>query len=157
LANSEEFEFKKNAWNMGLLVIPAKLRPFAAKSGQFDFVGGFNMGATFSWTMKHNWKTDKTINLLGYAGVGTVNIDTLQSGNTTKPEQKNIAVFTIGTGLMWEKKGVQISLLTGLDFPSGLTQQKWVYRNMPWIGLGIGYAIFKIQSGDGQGAKGENK
>jgi len=47
---------------------------------------------------------------------------------------------------MWEKNGIQLSILTGIDFPSGNLQQKGVYRNQPWIGFGLGFGLFKIDN-----------
>ena len=47
---------------------------------------------------------------------------------------------------MFEKNGVQLSLLCGVDLPSGNIQKKWVYRNMPWLGLGVGVGLFKINN-----------
>jgi len=141
-SNSIEFENKKGLWNIGLLVLPVKVRPFATERGQFDFADGFSVGTSFSWTVHHNWKTNFTHNFLLYVGISSYTAD-----SSKLKEQRNdykIAMFSPAVGWMWEKNNVQLSILTGIDFPSGNLQQKWVYKNMPWIGVGVGIGLFKI-------------
>ena len=142
--NSKEFEDKSNAWNIGLLVMPIKIRPFATESGQFDFSDGVSVGTTLSWTLHHNFKTDFTHNLLLYVGISSYTAD--ESKIKEQREDYKIATFSPAIGWMWEKNGVQLSLLTGIDFPSGNLQKNWVYRNMPWFGMGIGVGLFKINN-----------
>ena len=144
LNNSIEFEDKSNAWNIGLLVMPIKIRPFATESGQFDFSDGVSVGTTLSWTLHHNFKTDFTHNLLLYVGISSYTAD--ESKIKEHREDYKIATFSPAIGWMWEKNGVQLSLLTGIDFPSGNLQKNWVYRNRPWVGMGIGVGLFKINN-----------
>lgn len=140
--NSVEFENKKGLWNIGLLVLPVKLRPFATEKGQFDFADGFSVGTTFSWTVHHNWKTNFSHSFLLFVGISSYTAD-----SSKLREQRNdykIAAFSPAIGWMWEKNNIQLSLLTGIDFPTGNLQQKWVYRNKPWVGVGVGIGLFKI-------------
>jgi hypothetical protein len=142
LNNSIEFENKNGALNVGLLALPVKIRPFATESGQFDFADGFSVGTTLSWTLHHNFKTGFTHNLLLYVGISSFTAD-----SSKIKEQRNdykIAAFSPAIGWMWGKNNVQLSVLGGMDFPAGNLQKKWVYRNMPWFGLGIGIGLFKI-------------
>lgn len=144
LNNSKEFDNKNNTWNIGLLVMPVKIRPFATESGQFDFSDGVSVGTTLSWTVHHNFRTNFTHNLLLYVGISSYTAD-----STKIKEVRNdykIAAFSPAVGWMWERNSVQLSLLAGIDFPAGNIQKNWVYRNMPWFGLGIGIGLFKIDS-----------
>ncbi len=144
LNNSKEFEDKSDAWNIGLLVMPIKIRPFATESGQFDFSDGVSVGTTLSWTLHHNFKTNFTHNLLLYVGISSYTADESKIKETR--EDYKIATFSPAIGWMWEKNGVQLSLLTGIDFPAGSLQKNWVYSNMPWFGMGIGVGLFKINN-----------
>jgi len=144
VTNSVEFENKNGAWNIGLLVMPVKIRPFATESGQFDFSDGVSVGTTLSWTIYHNFRTDFTHNLLLYVGVSSYTAD--ESKIKEKREDYKIATFSPAVGWMWEKKSVQLSLLAGVDFPAGNLQKQWVYRNMPWFGMGLGIGLFKISN-----------
>ncbi len=140
--NSVEFESKKGLWSIGLLVLPIKIRPFATEKGQFDFADGFSVGTTFAWTLHHNWKTNFSHNALLYVGIGSYTADSLKIKE--KRNDYKIATFSPALGWMVEKNNIQLSILAGIDFPSGNLQQKWVYRNKPWIGVGIGIGLFKI-------------
>jgi hypothetical protein len=154
LNNSTEFENKSGLWNIGLLLLPIKIRPFATESGQFDFSNGFSVGTTFAWTRHHNWKTNYMNSFLLYAGISSYKAD--ESKIKEPREDYTIATFSPALGWMWEKNNVQLSLLMGIDFPAGNIQKKWVYRNQPWFGIGVGIALFKINS-DTQTKSGENK
>lgn len=152
--NSTEFENKSGKWNIGLLAMPIKLRPFATESGQFDFLSGYSVGTTFSWTVHHNWKSNFTHNFLVYAGVSSYKAD--ESKIKEFREDYTITTFSPALGWMVEKHNVQLGLLVGIDFPAGELQKKWVYRNMPWFGIGVGVALFKINN-ENQSKTGENK
>lgn len=140
--NSIDFENKKGLWNIGLLVLPVKARLFATEGGQFDFADGFSVGTTFAWTVHHNWKTNFTHNLLLYVGISSYTGDSLKLKEIRNDYK--IATFSPAIGWMWEKNNVQLSILVGVDFPTGNLQKKWVYKNMPWVGVGIGVGLFKI-------------
>jgi hypothetical protein len=144
--NSTEFENKGGLWSIGLLVLPIKIRPFATESGQFDISSGFSVGTTFSWTVHHNWETNFTHSFLIYAGISSYKAD--ESKIKEEREDYTIATFSPALGWMWEKNNVQLGVLVGIDFPPGALQKKWVYRNQPWVGLGIGIALFKIDNGE---------
>lgn len=61
-------------------------------------------------------------------------------------ETETIATFSPALGYMWEKHNVQLTLLAGVDLPAGKIQKEWVYRNMPWLGIGVGIGLFKIDN-----------
>ncbi len=152
--NSTEFENHNKALNIGLLALPVKIRPFATESGQFDFSDGFSVGTTLSWTIHHNFKKGFTHNALLYVGISSFTAD-----SSKIKEQRNdykIATFSPAIGWMWGKNNVQLSFLVGVDFPPGQLQKKWVYRNKPWFGLGIGIGLFKIGN-EGNNIEGKNK
>jgi len=151
--NSVEFENKTGLWNIGLLALPVKIRPFATESGQFDFTGGFSVGTTFSWVVHQNWQTNFTHNFLLYAGISSYKAD--ESKIKELREDYTIATFSPAVGWMWEKNNVQLSLLVGIDFPTGNLKKTWVYRNQPWFGIGIGFGLFKIDNNT-QNTNGKN-
>jgi hypothetical protein len=148
LNNSVEFENKNGQLNIGLLALPVKIRPFATENGQFDFTDGFSVGSTFSWTLHHNFQTGFTHNLLGYMGISSFTADSSKIKEVRNDNDYKIAAFSPAIGYMWGKNNVQLTLLVGIDFPAGKVQQNWVYRNKPWIGLGIGIGMFKIGNED---------
>lgn len=140
--NSAAFENVKGTWNLGFLVLPVKLRPFATERGQFDFSDGYSVGTTFAFTVAQNMNNGLTQSLLLYAGISSYTADSLKL-----KERRNdykIAAFSPAAGYMLEKNNVQLSIIIGFDFPAGNLQKKWVYRNQPWFGIGLGFSLFKI-------------
>lgn len=72
----------------------------------------------------------------------------MDSANT-KGFQKiktNASAISPTTGLVvhFKKSGLQLITTIGLDFIAGELGRKWVYRNQPWLGIGVGFSIFKF-------------
>jgi hypothetical protein len=145
LARSEEFEYKQDSWNVGLMFLPVKVRPFATTSGVFDFTSDINVGTSFSWTVRHDFVHGWNWNLLAYVGLSTVKVDSTISGDPkfTGPAQ-NYTTFSPALGMYWEKKNVQLGFAIGMDFLAGPLQKTWVYRGMPWFSIAAGINLFKL-------------
>jgi len=156
-SKSADFEFKKNSWNIGLMYLPIKIRPFATKSGLFDFYSDLSIGTSFSWTICQNIKNDWTTNLLIYTGVSSIKVDSLISGGDTAffKGPLNITAFSPAIGLFWEKKGIQFGFAIGMDFLTRSLQKTWVYQGMPWLSLTAGLNIFNLTN-KSSNAKGAN-
>lgn len=154
LNNSIEFEHKMYQWNIGVLAMPVKLRPFATESGQFEFLDGVSFGTTFAWTCAQNRVTGRTASMFLYAGLSSFTVD--ESKIKEVRDDYKLTTFSPGVGFLVEKNKIQLSLMTGFDFPAGKIQQKWVYRNMPWVSIGLGFSLFKI-SNDESPQTGTNK
>jgi len=152
--SSKEFENKTNKWSLGLLILPVKIRAWADTSGQFEYSDGFSLGTAFSWTFKYQWANDKSYNLVAYTGISSINVDSLKTKGATKTEK--IAAFSPAVGIMIEKSGIQVGAFIGIDFPIGDIQRDWVYRNKPWIGIGLGFSIFKYTNNDNKSEAGKN-
>jgi hypothetical protein len=146
LNNSVEFESKYHQWNVGILVLPVKLRPFATESGYFDFLDGFSLGTSFSINLDHNWVRGRSQSIVFYAGLSSFNADSAKIKEYR--QDYKITAFSPAVGYMIEKSGIQLCGMIGFDFPVGAIQKKWVYRNMPWISIGLGFSIFKIANND---------
>ncbi len=153
MRSSKEFVNKNGVFNLGILFLPVKIRPFATESGQFDFSDGFSLGTTFSLTYHHNWVNDFTHNLLLYLGTSNFTLDSSKIKEVR--DEYKISAFSPAIGYMMQKNQIQISLLVGIDFPSGSVQKNWVYRNQPWIGVGLGFGLFKL-SDSANSQKGDN-
>ena len=144
-SKSEEFEYLTGSWNVGLMYLPVKLRPFATKSGAFDFSSNINLGVSFSTALHQNLNNDMTTNLVGYIGVSSIKIDSLMANDTTfKQAGQETVAFSPAVGLYWQKKAVQLGFVVGMDFVSGKLQKSWIYRGMPWISITAGINIFNL-------------
>jgi hypothetical protein len=144
--NSVEFESKFHQWNIGILILPIKVRPFATESGHFDFLDGLSLGTALSFNVEQKWAKNRSINIVLYAGLSSFTADSAKIKE--RREDYKITAFSPAVGLMFEKSGVQICGMIGMDFPVGSIQKKWVYRNMPWMSIGLGFSLFKISNND---------
>ena len=149
---AEDFDYKVDAWNVGAMILPVKIRPFATTSGAFDFSSNVNLGISFSWVMHHNIRNDWTANLLIYLGGSSIKLDSLTAGDPNfKPTGQLSAAFSPAAGVYWEKKGIQLGIATGMDFLIGGLQKSWVYRGMPWLSLTAGINIFNLSNNSTKG------
>jgi hypothetical protein len=155
-SKSEEFDYVKGAWNVGLMYLPIKLRPFARRSGAFDFTSNINLGVSFSSALTQNLKSDFTSNLLLYIGASSIKVDSLIAGDTSyKQTAQETLAFSPAIGMYWQKKSIQLGFAIGMDFLIGKLQKTWDYRGMPWISLTAGINIFNLTKNTNS-AKGTN-
>lgn len=159
MSSSLEFVGKKDTWSLGLMYLPVKVRPFATRSGAFDFTSEFSLGTTFSWTFYHNNISDRTISLIIYTGVSSIKVDSATSGsnNILYSTNPSIVAFSPAIGLTMIRNGIQLGLAIGIDFPANQLQKTWIYRNMPWISLSAGVNIFNLNQGSSNRAAHNNK
>lgn len=84
----------------------------------------------------------------GLIGTGT---ETLSINNTDgtdkapkKDEEFTIGIASFGLGYVYSRNKLAIGIFYGKDFGVGSISNTWNYDNRPWIGLGLGYDIFKL-------------
>ncbi len=72
-------------------------------------------------------------------------VDSLTTkGNLTS--STSAASFSPHLGFIFDYQSFQFGLYTGMDFLDGEPNKLWVYRNKPWMGIGIGYSLFKTET-----------
>jgi hypothetical protein len=76
--------------------------------------------------------------------VSTVNVDSATTGGKADNNTKTLASITPTLGVLFEVKTFQLGLFTGIDFLTGAgdISQYWMYKNQPWLGVGIGVSLF---------------
>lgn len=141
------------------LIIPIKYRP---KDGDNDiddsFTTAFNvavfLGGTIGQSNFHYRKKigNKTITHKNSFGIflGTA-AETLNASNTddsanapTDSETRTIGLFSTGLGYVYSRNKLAIGAFVGWDFGVGSISNTWDYDGRPWIGIGLGYDIFKL-------------
>jgi hypothetical protein len=79
-------------------------------------------------------------------GVATVEYDSTSTYEKPLEVSQPAAVsFSIGALYQWQR--LQIMALVGWDMLQGPQRANWVYHGRPWVGLGIGAAIFSATEG----------
>lgn len=135
-----------NSFTVGIPTIPAKLRFGNSGKGSnpryFRFEGNLSLGLSGGW--KHSFGEDNkyAFNLLAGFTIASVDVDSL----TTKGKVNSItsaASFSPHLGFVFDVQSFQFGLYLGMDFLYGEPNNYWVYRNQPWLGIGIGYSLFK--------------
>ncbi|MGV3612865.1 MAG: hypothetical protein ACO1N0_18030 [Fluviicola sp.] len=138
----------RHTFTVGIPTIPAKLRFGNGGTGNdpryFRFEGNISLGLSAGWKYSFgNGGTKYAINLLAGFTVASVQVDSI----TTKGKVGSVtsaASFSPHIGLVFDVGDVQFGLYTGLDFLYGEPNKYWVYRNQPWLGIGIGYSLFEV-------------
>ena len=112
--------------------------------------GGWTWGKTkFTHRKKIGNRTNTKKNTLGlFLGSSAVELKATNTNITlAQPQGDREGTFgTISFGLgyvkSWNK--ISIGLFTGIDKGVGRVSEAWIYDGKPWLGIGVGYDLFKL-------------
>lgn len=134
---------QRYAFTLGSVITPLKLR-FAP----FDFSKDFTIGSTFG--VKYTKSDFAPVSFSGLIGLGvsSVSLDSFSTSGKTRTRQETLA-FTPSIGVMLEFGNAQVGIFTGIDMLSSTNAlfESYIYKNKPWISIGLGYSIFTGSSG----------
>ena len=129
---------QRYAFTLGSVITPIKLR-----FGPFDFSKDFTIGSTFG--VKYTKSDFAPVSFSGLLGIGVsgVTLDSFSTNGKVRNRQETQA-FTPSLGFMLEFGNAQVGVFTGIDMLSGSNPifDSYVYRNKPWVSIGLGYSIF---------------
>jgi hypothetical protein len=138
-----------HSFTVGIPTIPAKLRFGNGGKGYdpryFRFEGNLSLGLSGGYKYSFGEDDKYAINTLVGFTVASVAVDSL----TTKGKvnsNTSAASFSPHFGLVFDVQSFHFGLYTGIDFLHGEPNKYWVYRNQPWLGIGIGYSLFKTEA-----------
>ena len=141
-------------WTFGTVILPLKLR-FGDTDNKgnnlryFDFTSEVNIGLSIAWRMTRvNTRTIDTY-LFGSLNLSSIPVDSANTHGFQKTKTNTSAISpTIGMVINFKNSGLQLIGTIGYDFMAGELGRKWTYRNQPWIGIGVGFSIFKFGNKD---------
>ncbi len=145
----------RNSFVVGIPTVPTKLR-FGSSNimdqRYFRFEGNLNLGLSVGW--KRYWCESKNFSTNAFLGftLSSIAVDSI----TTKGKintNTSVASFSPHIGVVFDAKKFQFGIYTGIDLLNGETNNFWVYRNQPWIGIGLGFNLFNTESGREQTQK----
>jgi len=129
---------QRYAFTLGSVITPIKLR-----FGPFDFSKDFTIGSTFG--VKYTKSDFSPVSFSGLIGIGVsgVTLDSFSTNGKVRNRQETLA-FTPSLGVMLEFGNAQVGVFTGIDMLSGSNPifDSYIYRNKPWVSIGLGYSIF---------------
>lgn len=134
---------QRYAFTLGSVITPIKLR-----ISPFDFSKDFTIGSTFG--VKYTKSDFAPVSFSGLVGIGvsSVSLDSFSTNGKVRTRQETLA-FTPSLGVMLEFGNAQIGLFTGIDMLSSNNNifDNYIYKNKPWISIGLGYSIFTASAG----------
>lgn len=137
-------------WTFGTVILPLKLR-FGDTDSKgnnlryFDFTSEVNVGLSLAWRMtRGNTRTIDTY-FFGSLNLSSIPVDSANTQGFQKTKTNASAISpAAGMVINFKNSGLQLITTIGVDFMAGELGRKWTYRNQPWIGIGVGFSIFKL-------------
>jgi hypothetical protein len=83
----------------------------------------------------------------GIVGAGAENLSLTNTDGTKTEEEINgrtIGFLTFGGGYVFSSNKFAFGVFTGIDWGVGEISNSWDYDSRLWIGIGVGYDIFKL-------------
>ena len=142
-----EEKLPANQFSVGAMTLPMKLR-FGQKNedgtnkSYSSFTGNISVGLSFG--LKHNYNKTFAINYLGGFSLSAIPVSAETTNNYVEDETNQSAV-TWHLGILAEINNFQIGVFTGIDYLSGKVNKEWIYKDKPWLGVGIGFSFFNAK------------
>lgn len=156
---------RSSGFVFGPLIVPIKMR-FGSFRGDpkerrtyFDLTADVNLGLAAG----HKWAfvrkgNNRPFELAALGGVSITSI-TMNADNTQNflTNENKISALTLTAAGVFIKDQFQIGVMVGMDFPSGEVGKKWIYRDMPWVGIGLGVTLFQNNNDRTMAVQAKNK
>lgn len=149
---SSDFEENKSRLGFGTVLLPVKIRFGDERDGTklyTKFESGINLGVALTWRFRRKLHEVDTYGLLSFSS-SQVSLDAENTNNYISTSQSELAM-TPSTGILFQfKNKLQIILITGIDVVSGKIGREWIYRDKPFLGLGLGFNIAELGKKPGE-------
>ncbi|MEM9919941.1 MAG: hypothetical protein AAF990_17725 [Bacteroidota bacterium] len=143
---------KKGA-KLGMITVPLKIYMGNNSDELPDFtnnvVSDINLGITVGHnTERYLFRPGRAPELRNHHFIfvfltaNRLQLNALNTDNDPDINDDDILALSLGLGYQFGFRRFGISLMFGQDLPSSSLGDKWVFRNQPWFGLGIGYQLF---------------
>jgi hypothetical protein len=132
------------ALSLGNIISPLKIRLLP-----FDFSRDLMIGSTIGLRYQPSATRTLSCNLLLGLGLSQNSIDSFSTNGKVR-NPADVLTFTPSLGCVVEFGQAQLGLFTGWDVMAhnNSFRKEWIYSRQPWLGLGVGYAIFSFQGKD---------
>lgn len=138
-----------HSFTVGIPTIPAKLRFGNGGNGDnpryFRFDGNVSLGLSGGYKYSFGEDGKYAINTMVGFTIASVTVDSLTTKGRVNTNT-SAASFSPHFGFVFDFQSFQFGLYTGIDLLYGEPNKYWVYRNQPWLGIGIGYSLFQTEA-----------
>ena len=149
---SEGIIITKTSLKVSAITVPLKVYLSNQSDSLATFTNNIETDVNIALTIGKSWdkylfkegeeaKLSNTNNLFGFIGLNKLELN--KKNTDGKNDEDNILTLSSGIGYQYGYGKLGLSFLLGLDLPFSKTGQNWVFKYQPWIGVGIGYSIFK--------------
>ena len=141
------------------LTIPLKYR-FREKSKDIseEFTSAFNLNFFLGYSYgntsfmfrdkvgnkSNTWKISGGL----IFGASTLKLNSSNTSSADKPIESGNTIdqglFSFGLGTTYSFNKLNFGVFYGWDYSLGEASDKWNYNGFPWLGIGVGYSLFKI-------------
>ncbi|AZJ34795.1 hypothetical protein [Tenacibaculum singaporense] len=149
---TEGVKITRKSWKVSAITVPLKIYLTSQSDSLSSFTNNIETDVNVAVTYGKSWekysykkgrepKLTNTQNFYGFLGLNKLeltekNTDGINDGD-------NILSISSGVGYQYGYGKLGLSILLGMDFPVSSLGQNWVFKYQPWLGMGIGYSIFK--------------
>lgn len=149
----------RHSFTVGALLLPIKMRFGSGKTvtttsqgstqsitthpRNFQISSDVNVGLMIGY--KYRKTENRILSLLAGISISSVPLTPETTANAIS-SSTNASAVTVSTGFLYQIDDFQVGMFLGLDFLSGEIAHKWVYREKPWLGIGLGFSIFSTKS-----------
>ena len=149
---TEGVKITRKSKKVSAITIPLKVYLTSQSNTLTSFSNNIETDVNVALTYGKSWekysykkgrepKLTNTKNLFLFLGFNKLelnekNTDGLNDGD-------NILSIGPGLGYQYGYGKLGLSILLGIDLPVSSIGQNWVFKYQPWLGVGIGYSIFK--------------
>jgi hypothetical protein len=140
-----DLRLNRHSFTLGAVTIPIKMR-FGSKwsdgtqKKDFSFSGDISFGLSVGY--KYSPSKRYSHNILTGISLTSVPVTPATTQNSITSET-NVAALTWHLGYLYQIDNFQIGAFTGIDYLGGKTGRLWNYKDEMWLGIGVGYSIFK--------------
>jgi len=141
----------------GASTMPLKVRFGNGKDTYSSYEENLNLGLTCGVKLTLSSTKDQSINIVALAEVTAVTVDSvsLKSAAFYDPKNTSTKALTFGLGTVYQYANFQVGVFGGIDHISGQLGREWKNQDRPWLGIGIGLALFNNQAAS-TGSKASN-
>lgn len=149
---SEGVKISKTSWKASAITIPIKAYLTSQSDSMANFTNNIEADFNIAVTYGKSWeqylfkqgkepKLTNTQNLFVFTGINKLELN--KKNTDGKNDGDNILSFSTGVGYQYGYGKLGLSFLLGVDIPVSSMRKNWVFKHQPWLGVGVGYSIFK--------------